>query len=298
MNNLRRFLIVCLTLVLVLVSSGPQTTTAQTSNHATWAAWHLYVDFSRQQSHIIWTSFVGNGTTILDSIEHNLTAQCNIPPLTFDGDYAIFDGKTRIECQTPDFRHDVHQMAPYLIQAQTDFSECTISGPFWIAANVRLELGINQVNPLFFKAGDDMRFALPINNKRAQTHLMWRNTHINSTNWPIDSDGNRMWIGNGGKYFKEVNDQMGWAIFVTSLLEGLGLHFLHNILPEEHLGHWAENSQSQRIVNPATSDLGDPGDFSIYTRADTIVIGQDPSTGKYFHGMVRTLSVDPGCRGY
>ncbi|NOK60970.1 MAG: hypothetical protein GFH27_549289n48 [Chloroflexi bacterium AL-W] len=298
MNNLRRFLIVCLAL-LVLGASGPQTSIAQTSNNATWAAWHLYADFSQQQPEIIWTSFVGNGTTVLDSIEHDITNWCTIPPLTFDGDYAVFDGNTRIECQTPDFRHDVSQMAPYLVQAQGDFCECPIGGPFWIAADARLELGNNQVNPLFFKTGDGMRFALPINNSNhARTHLRWRNIDVNSTGWTVDPNGNRVWIGNGGTYFQEVNDQMGWLVFMTSLLRNVGLNFLLNTLPEENLGHWAENSQSQRIVNPATSDLGDPGDFTIYTRADTIVIGQDPSTGKYFHGMVRTLSVDPGCRGY
>ena len=300
MNNLRRTLVLCLTLAFMLVSSGILTNTAQASGKANWASWHLRADFSQQQPQIIWTSFVGNGTKILDSIEYNLTGSCNIPQLDFDGDYAVFDGNTHIDCPTPDFRQDVHQMAPHLVQAQASRCECRIGeAPFWFAADVRLELGNTLANPLFYKEKDDMSFALPINNDiYAQTQLNLGATQITSTHWQADYDGNRVWMGNGGEHFLAINEQMRWSVFMTSLFEKTGINFLLGILPEEHLGHWVENSQSQPIVNPAASDLGNPGDFEMKTEADTIVIGHDPRTGEHFHGLVRTLDVDPGCRGH
>lgn len=299
MNSLRRNLVVCLTLVFMLVSSGILTNAAQASGSATWASWHLRADFSQQQPHIIWTSFVGDGTTVLDSVEYDITGKCKIPQLDYDGDYAVFDGNTRIVCQTPDFRQDVHYMAPHLVQAQVNRCECRIGeAPFWFAADVRLELGNTHANPLFYKEKDAMSFALPINNDiYAQTHLNLGTTQIASTDWQADYDGNRVWMGNGGEHFLAVNKQMGWPVFMTSLFDQVGINFLIDMLPEEHLGHWVEDSQSRPVVNPATSDLGHPGDFEMNTESDTIVIGQDPRTGEYFHGMVRTLDVDPGCRG-
>lgn len=300
MKNLRRTLVLWLTLAFVLLSSGILTNSTQASSQATWASWRLRADFSQQQPRIMWTSFVGHDATVLDRIEYDITNKCKISYLDFDGDYAIFDGNTRIVCNTPDFKSDVSQMAPHLIQAQFNRCECRIGGaPFWVSADVRLELGNDHDNPLFYKEKDAMSLALTINNDLyAQTHLRLGGTDLSSTDWQGDPDGNRVWIGNGGEYFLAINKQMRWPIFMKSLFKGIGADFLLHILPEKHLGHWVEDSQSKPIVNPAAGDLGHPGDFQMKTEADMIVIGQDPRTDRYFHGMVRTLDIDPGCRGH
>lgn len=288
-----------LLLVLTLLTLGGAGAAAA-AGRATWASWHVQVSFAKQQPQVIWTSFVGDGTTVLGEITHDLTKSCKIPRLRFDGDYAIFDGATSITCPTPDFQKDIAHLAPHLAQAQFSKCECSVGkAPFWAAADVRLDASQNRANPLFFKERDGMSFGLPVSNDSyAQTRLALASNEIATPFWPADPRGNQVWLGNGGAYFPDIASGKGWSAFMDTLFSGRGRDFLLNRLPEDHLGYWVEDAGSQPIIDPASADLGNPGDFGLKTAPDVIVIGHDPRSGAYFHGAVRALEVDPGCRGH
>lgn len=299
MNYLRCTSRLALLLLLALLTLGVAAPAAA-AGQATWASWHVQVGFANQQPQVIWTSFVGDGAAVLGEITHDLTASCKIPRLRFDGDYAIFDGTTSIVCQTPNFQNDIAQLAPHLAQAQFSKCECSVGkAPFWAAADVRLDLGKDRANPLFFKERDGMTFGLPVSNDiYAQTRLALARNVIATPAWQADRGGNQVWLGNGGAYFPKIASGKGWSAFMETLFERDGLDFLLNRLPEDHLGYWVEDAGSRPIVDPATADLGNPGKFGLKTTPDVIVIGHDPISGAYFHGAVRALEIDPGCRGH
>ena len=294
-----RWFIWLMVTMLFIVGTLPTSSAHAQSNKATWAAWHIKVDFSMGKPSIIWTSFVGDQSTVLDAIEHNLTKKCDIPKsLKIIQGYAWFDGKTYIRCETPNFYDDINHLAPHF---QIDEGKCVCEfgqAPFWITADVRLDT-IKDYNPLFYKS--DLTFNLPTFAEEtiwSYMALQFDGGFINTPSWPIDKRGNQVWLGNGGDYFVDISSQMGWSQFMETLFQGVGLDLLRNKVRDFEFAYWVEDSQSQSIVSPAYANLGSQGSLSLKTSSDIIYIGLDPTSKVFFEGYVQTLEIDPGCRVY
>ncbi|MEM8534204.1 MAG: hypothetical protein AAGF95_25375 [Chloroflexota bacterium] len=288
-------------LITSLLTIGILTTspTNAQSSQATWAAWHIKVDFSTGKPSIVWTSFVGYQSTVLDAIEHNLTNKCDIPQkLQITQGYAWFNGNTYLSCETPNFHDDINQLAPHL-QIDPDKCICEFgSSPFWITADVKLNT-INDYNPLFYKS--DLAFRLPtFPEEHLSSSMMLQLEHgsIVTPSWPIDQKGNQVWLGTGSDYFVATSSQMGWSGFMETLFQGAGLNLLRYQVRDDEFAYWVEDSQSQSIVDPTYANLGQQGYLSLKTSPDIIYIGFDPTNKAFFEGHVRTLEIDPGCRAY
>lgn len=294
-----KFLIWVLIILLLITGTLTTTPTNAHSNRATWAAWHLKVDFSTGKPSVIWTSFVGEQSSVLDKLEHDITKRCDIPTyLQIINGYAWFNGKTYINCETPNFYEDIKHLAPHL-QIDADTCVCEFGGsPFWITADLKLDR-INNHNPLFYKS--DLEFSIPTfkeESLRAYTTLRFDGGVIGTPLWPIDPKGNQVWLGNGGDYFVTVSSHMGWSGFMETLFHGVGLHLLLNQVRDDEFAYWVEDSQSQSIVDTAYANLGSQGSFNLKTSPDIVYIGVDPTSKTFFEGHVRTLEIDPGCRAY
>lgn len=277
----------------VMLSFVPATRASGNPNPtATWAAWGLAVDFPNQQLQVRFATYVGDDTPqVLDSTPlQDITSDCTIPTgaLTYDGDYAIFDGNTYIECELPDWQAQVRALAPHLQAANLTACECPPQrSPFWVSADVVLD-SEKSLNPLFDGSEVGFTFSLPSNGSDARARLERSSGTFESPAWSVDPSGKRMLVGQYGSAVNAIVDYFDGLQYLT---DPLWKDYFKNQVKGNQMGQWLESpSQGWRTAMP-------PNNYTLTTGSATVYIGHNNASGAMLHGKFSKLRVDPGCRG-
>jgi hypothetical protein len=296
-QHTRRLLILLVAIVALLAVASPAPTARATSS-PTWAAWGITVDFPGKQLQVIYTAYVGTNDTppvVTAWSEEDITASCTIqgPPFAFDGDYAIFNGQTYIECTLPAWRDKIKALAPGLPAAHKNVVTGDPGfGPLWAAADVKLD-AVTSANPVLDAQELGMVFSLPStwqpnNSTLARTRLTLSSGAYLSPSWLADMNaGNRMLIGEDGPAIVAVDGEFGWLNFLT--IPAWKSYFTNQVTGMT-LGSWVEAPGSSWKQTPVPS-------YQLKTTSGTVYIGYSPSSGAHFFGKIRSIRFDPGAKG-
>ena len=296
-----RPLSILLLVLAALLAAGLPPRAAGAAGSPTWAAWAITVDFPGQQLRVKYIAYTGtNGppAAVISSSELDITTSCTVqgPPLTFDGDYALFDGQTYIGCAVPSWRDQIAALAPASTVARSNqVTGDPGYGPIWAAADVRLTSATptTSANPVLDAQDLGMVFSLPSirqpnNSIVAQTKLSLSSGAFASPGWTADTTaGNRTLIGEDGPAIVAADAQFGWLSFLSN---PAWRTFFTNQVTGMTLGSWAEapSASWKRTSVPA---------YQLKTGSGTVYIGYSPSTGARFVGEIRSIRFDPGAKG-
>jgi hypothetical protein len=297
LQHCRRLPILLLATLALLAMMLPAPAT-QAASAPAWAAWGITIDFPSQQLRVIYTAYVGtndNPPVVVAWSEEDITASCTVqgPPLMFDGDYAIFDGQTHIECAVPAWRDKIAALAPGLPAANRNVVTGDPGfGPLWAAADVRLDAR-TSANPVLDARDIGMVFSLPSVRKpngsvTTQTELALSSGALRSPAWAADLvAGNRMLIGEHGPAIVAVHEEFGWLSFLTK--PGWKSYFTNQVIGMT-IGSWVEDPAASWKQSPVPP-------YQLRTTSQTIYIGYSPSTNARFYGKIRSIRFDPGAKG-
>lgn len=287
-----RYLLLFSAIIIVcsaLATAGP----AQASNPpATWAAWHVKVDFAQNTPRIIYTAYVGTDSpqpAVLGERVSDITQDCTIVgTLNYFQGRAIFDGNSYIECDLPSWRAEIAQLAPYLRVAQEAECICQAGGaPLWAAADVRLAPGMRQ-NPVFAAPSTAMEFALPtIGGGQMEMEMFIDGNSYTSPSGNKQPALNQFLMGMYGPGIVAAADHFAWLDFMP---DASWKTFFETDVVGTRMGYW-EGSSSANWFETAS-------DYRVKTDVQTLYIGYNPVTNEYLHGVLKAGEFDPGCRAY
>ncbi|MFP4438107.1 MAG: hypothetical protein ACLFVO_12735 [Chloroflexaceae bacterium] len=277
--------------LLLTLSFTPVTRADENPNpNATWAAWGLAVDFPNQQLRVRFATYVGDETPqVLDSISgQDITSDCTVHgTLTFDGDYAIFDGQTYIECELPNWGEQAAILAPHMAGFYQGTCDCSPSAsPFWISADLVLD-PVAAANPVFDGSEVGFTFNLPSNGSSAKTRVTQSSGTFLSPAWTVNPNGNRMLVGRYGPVVEAIVSHFGGLQYLT---DSRWKEYFTTQVTGNKMGQWLESPSEYWRTSMAPN-------YTMNTGSATVQIGYETSTGNMLHGKLRKLRVDPGCRG-
>lgn len=292
-QRLRRFLLLIslFSTLFMTLSFAPATRAQENPNpDATWAAWGLAVEFPDQQLRVRFATYVGDYTPqVLDSTElQDITDDCTVHgTLTYDGDYAIFDGQTYIECQLPNWGEQAALLAPHMAGMFQGTCDCPPStSPFWVSADIVLD-PVMSANPVFDGSEVGFTFGLPSNGSVARTWIAQSSGAFLSPAWNVDAAGKRILVGRYGPVVDAIVTYFGGLQYLT---DPAWQDYFKTRVTGNRMGQWLE-APSEAWRTPM------PPNYTMNTGSATVYIGYESATGEMLRGKLSKLRVDPGCRG-
>lgn len=282
-------------LALALVPGPTARARPTTQAQPLWSAWALSADFAGGQLKVLYKAYIAtydNPPIIVGAYDEEITDTCVTStggPISFAGDYAVFDGSYYITCTVPSWRDSVRSLNANYWPVYTPTIVATVGdGPVWAAADVVLD-PLTSNNPVLDASDLGLAFSLPRNGGNARAVLSLSNGNLTSPNWAAnDVAGNRMLIGTFGPGISAFHKTYGWLSFLNHAnwqnyfsTNANGLVF----------ASWVESPvRRDWRVAPFAS-------YTLATGGGEVTIGYNQSTGSYFRGKIRSIRVDPGSQG-
>lgn len=296
-------LLVLLALAAVLLVGAIPTPPARAAEpDPDWLAVAIQADFSVSPWRVIYTVYAGknnlvtNTATILKWKHIDVTGTCavdgNLGAPDANG-YVVFDGATRIKCDTPGIAiiwAELYPNKPALPATLTcpcrDGTPTDDFAPLFGSADARLVAGTFQ-NPVIAAPALGMSLSLPRNGNLARSRIDFDllNDYVNSSSWSPKNAGNQLLLGGlNGPGIIAADAQFGWLQYLNTPWRPV----FQPILGSE-LRHWYQAPNNWSNVAPV------PSSYQLFTGAHEVYIGYNPDTGQYFNGAIRKGIIDPGC---
>lgn len=105
------------------------------------------------------------------------------------------------------------------------------------------------------------------------------------SSWQLD--GFQLWAGYNAPRYIAINSQDGFAKFLADA------GFWEDVKEEfsEGFFFWESEAQAKYLKEEMPAEFRIQGGTLVY-------IGHNPETDSYFEGVIRAVSIDPGCRGH
>lgn len=282
----RRQLLVLGMALVALLASSIGSPSAQAQSAPLWQAWSLEVDFPNSTPRVVHTAYYGSNLPyphVIGAASTDISANCTtIGTLTYDGDYAVFNGSSYIRCNLPSWRIALAGLSPGLPGANNDKLTCDASsGPSFGVADVKLDAVTSQ-NPIIDVTDLGPSFSLPATGTKARTQLKFSSRTYSSPSWNLNANGNHMMIGLDGPSIVATNTYFGWITVLNSSWEP----FFQSVSGTK-MGHFVEP--------PVATWTAPTIPYVLKTGASIAYIGYSPSTASYLRGKLRDGQIDPGC---
>jgi hypothetical protein len=317
-----RLMSLCLLLLVALSITPPKAataaTTAEPTAHSYAGEWEITFEIINSQIHAVWIGrvwdyAVGDGEIIAQR-RVDISADCEPfgDPLLGESDITLDGIDDYVRCKIPNFPAIFLTMTPELGKCR-----CYYDGPPYVAADVSpvystLAQPVVYHNRLFLNVVHQdtkgLRFpfvhtsapALPYapvrmdaNNSLGVAELTLRFLDDTIQNWQSNrfsvwqQNGYQIWAGYDAARYVANNSENGFAKFLAE--NG----FWEQVQPDYSKGFFMWESQAVSKYNdeamPASFGLG-PGTY--------VYIGHNPELNTFYHGVMRSVAIDPGCRGH